>query len=201
MNDDLRTRKSLLFRLRTQQADGDWEQLYNQYRSIILSFCQKQGLDEFSSQDVLQETMVLLIRKLPEFEYDPTRGRFRNWLLTLVAGKLSDARRRAQRAKLVSLNEIEVEGGFSLSKEETAIQILEKDWMQAMVEEGLRRIRSDPRVKPETFEIFQSCAINGCSVADVARKYSLNENAIYQIKNRMIRRLTREVSVLDKCKS
>ena len=91
------TRKSLLARLKTASNNNDWEALYEQYSAIILSFCLKQGLDEFGARDVLQETMILLMRKLPGFEYDPQKGRFRNWLLALVAGKVRDAHRRSRR--------------------------------------------------------------------------------------------------------
>src|SRR5580658_1242378 len=105
MNEDLQTRRSLLARLGSESQNADWEQFYNQYWAVILFFAQKQGLDEASARDVLQETMILLMRKFPGFVYDPERGRFRNWLLTLVAGKARDAMRRAARSRTISIHE------------------------------------------------------------------------------------------------
>jgi DNA-directed RNA polymerase specialized sigma24 family protein len=40
----------------------------------VLGYARKLGLDDVSSQDVLQETMVALMRVLPGFQYDPRRG-------------------------------------------------------------------------------------------------------------------------------
>jgi RNA polymerase sigma-70 factor (ECF subfamily) len=197
MSGELKTRKSLLSRLRKASNDGDWQSLYDQYRHIILSFCHKQGLDEFSAEDVLQETMVLLMRKLPQFHYDPEQGRFRNWLLRLVSGKSSDARKRAHRAKSISMEEVFEREEAPSPTDNEGIESIENAWRQALMEEGLRRIKSDPRTKSETFQVFQNYVLNGSSVAEVAKAFQIEENAIYQIKNRMLRRLTAEVMALE----
>jgi DNA-directed RNA polymerase specialized sigma24 family protein len=44
-------------------VNRDWELFYNQYRDVIFCFSRRQGLDESAACDVLQETMVLLMRK------------------------------------------------------------------------------------------------------------------------------------------
>src|SRR5438046_952433 len=104
MSDNLVTRQSLLARLKASPHDRDWEDFYAQYWAVILSFARRLGVDEHSARDVLQETMMLVIRKMPEFTYDPQRGRFRNWLLTLVTNKTREAMRRAKQDRLVSID-------------------------------------------------------------------------------------------------
>ena len=198
MEDQLRTRESLLGRLRDNGAEADWEQFYKQYRWVIISFCRKQGLDEFSAQDVLQETMVLLMRKLPEFYYDRSRGKFRNWLLALVAGKISDARKRAARANLATLSEVEAGEAALVAKGEPVDACLEKAWMHATLEQALLRVQLDPRVKKVTFEIFKCCFANAAPVNEIARQFNLTENAVYQVKNRMMRRLREEVEAMGR---
>lgn len=197
MNCDLKTRKSLLSRLRNAPDDRDWQDFYNQYRQSILSFCRKRGLDEFAAADVLQETMVLLIRKLPEFEYNPDQGRFRNWLLKLVSGKIGDSYKRTKRARLVSIEQQGETADFVGTSGDEIASTIEDLWQQALLEEALRRIKSDPRTKTETFMVFQSYVVKGGQIAEVAREFGMKENAVYQIKNRMMRRLTAEVSALE----
>jgi len=194
---ELKTRESLLSRLRKTGEDGDWQSFYDQYRHVILSFCRRQGLDEFSAHDVLQETVILLMRKLPEFRYDPAQGKFRNWLLKLVARKISDARKRARRARLVFVEESSGQMREACSDEAGVTESVENAWRQALMEEALRRIKSDPRTRPETFLIFQNYVLNGASVSEVARTFEVEENVVYQIKNRMLRRLTAEVEMLE----
>ena len=202
MNDDLKTRRSLLARLGSKSQNADWEQFYDQYWAIILFFAQKQGLDEASARDVLQETMILLMRKLPGFVYDPDRGRFRNWLLTLVAGKARDAMRRAARSRTISIHEPSSEDRPALEETLTsdstwASDALEQSWMQALAEEALRRMQSDLSTRPETYAIFRSYAIDGKPVKEVAAEFGVQENAVYQIKNRLIKRLRDIVAELQ----
>jgi RNA polymerase sigma-70 factor (ECF subfamily) len=202
MSNALQTRESLLARLRTGSADADWEAFYKQYGAVILSFCTKRGLDEFGARDVLQETMILLMRKLPDFDYSPQKGRFRNWLLALVAGKVRDAHRRARRRRTVSFDGNQDDDSLSLAERLVADSLqgseaLERIWMEGLLEEALRRIRNDPKTKPETFAVFQAYVVAGKPVVEVARKFGLQQNAVYQIKNRLVKRLREEISRLD----
>ena len=197
MSEELRTRESLLLCLKSLSNESAWEQFYTQYKSIILSFSQKHGLDESASHDVLQETMVLLMRKMPQFDYDADRGRFRNWLLTLVAGKIRDAQRRAARHTARSLQDDSGKYLAVFTDQRDAAQSVDWLWMQSVAEEAFRRLQRDPRMKPETLQVFDAYVIKGQPVSEVARAYALEENAIYQIKNRLLRRLKEEVARID----
>ncbi len=75
---DLATRLSLLHRLKQAPAEIDWREFYAKYNAVILSFARKQGADDHTAEDVLQEAMMVVMRKLPSFEYDKQKGSFRN---------------------------------------------------------------------------------------------------------------------------
>jgi hypothetical protein len=47
-------------------------------------------------------------------------------------------------------------------------------------------------------EVFRACVLEGRSTADVAAKFGIKENAVYQIKNRLMARLNGMVSAMDK---
>ena len=196
---DLGTQRSLLERLSAASQEGDWELFYAKYAAVILSFAQKQGLDEHGARDVLQETMLVVMRKLPQFSYDPAKGRFRNWLLSIVANKVREARRRAHAERFVSLD-AEPEGG-GLSREPAvnavASEELESSWRQSLLEEALRRLLEDPHTKPETVTVFRACAMENQPVAAVAAQFGLKENAVYQIKNRLMNRLRALLAELE----
>lgn len=199
MSDPLQTRGSLLARLKREASDTDWEQFYRQYGNVILSFCSKQGLDEFAARDVLQEVMLLLMRKLPSFDYNPARGRFRNWLLALVMGKIRDAHRRARRLRTISIDERSPHSGECFDESlvscaSEASQAVEKAWLQALIEEALRKIQNDPKSKRETFAVFYAYVIESRPVAEVAQQFGVAENTIYQIKNRILKRLREELA-------
>lgn len=199
---DLATRLSLLQRLKLNQADADWERFYKQYSAVLLGFARKQGMDEHSACDVLQETMMVVIRRLPTFDYDAARGRFRNWLLTIIANKVREARRRSHVEKLISLDAMADDDAESLhdriaSIEPSASEKLEADWRQSLIDSALEKVLTDPRTKPETVAIFRACALEGRPVADIAAQFGMKENAIYRLKNRMMTRLQVIITAME----
>lgn len=190
---DLVTQASLLVRLSTASQQGDWTLFYEKYSAVIVSFAQKQGLDPHGARDVLQETMLIVMRKLPTFTYDPVKGRFRNWLLSIVANKVREARRRARAEQHVSLDAAP-ESGEALHEQlaadgATADAAVEDAWRQSLLEAALTRLLDDPHTKPETIAVFRATALEGRPVAEVAAQFGLKENAVYQIKNRLMTRL------------
>jgi RNA polymerase sigma-70 factor (ECF subfamily) len=196
---DLGTQKSLLERLSAAAREGDWEIFYAKYAAVIVSFAQKQGLDEHGARDVLQETMLMVMRKLPQFRYDPAQGRFRNWLLSIVANKVREARKRAKPGRFVSLD-AETESGEKIHEpavEASAGEDLDVSWRQSLLEEAFRQLTEDPYTKPETLAVFRAFAMEGRAVGEVAVQFGLKENAVYQIKNRLMNRLKALLAELE----
>lgn len=197
----LSTRLSLIDRLKTGGDSSDWERFYRKYSGAVISFARKQGCDEHAAMDVLQETVMVLMRKLSGFDYDMRRGRFRNWLLTIAAHKSREARRRAHVDRLISLDaptgddeplHEKLGGAESLAPEQ-----LENHWRQAMIEDALRQVLQDPRTNPDTVAIFRAVALEGQSVSEVAARHGIKENAVYQIKNRLMNRLQAIVNDME----
>jgi RNA polymerase sigma factor (sigma-70 family) len=202
MNATLLTEPTLIARLTTQSLDRDWERFYRQYSAVILSFAQRQGLDQAAASDVLQETMLLLLRKFPHFKYQPDRGRFLNWLLTLVSGKVRDARKREAAQRTLSLSEGGTDDRPSLeatlaSPQGDAVAALDLAWRQAVADEAMRRVQAEPHLKPETLQIFHAYAIEGRPAGEVARRFQIKENAVYQIRARIVGRLREEVAAIE----
>ena len=196
------TRPGLLEQIKNPAAQSAWEEFYQMYWAVVVRYAQKQGLDEASSQDVLQETMVALLHLLPGFKYDPYRGKFRNFLLTIVHRKVLAARRRAATHRLVSFDTPPHEDGLApaevLADEQCPLpsQALENEWLASIQDEAFRRVRDDPTVQGRTWQVFQAYVVEQHPAADVARQFGLAENAIYQIKNRILHRLREEVNCL-----
>lgn len=196
---DIATQKSLLERLSAASREGDWELFYTKYAAVIVSFAQKQGLEEHGARDVLQETMLVVMRKLPSFAYDPERGRFRNWLLSIVANKVREARRRTHAGRFVSLDAGKESGETYPEPAVSAVasEELESSWRQSLLEEALRRLLEDPHTKAETVAVFRACALENRPVAEVAAQFGLKDNAVYQIKNRLMNRLRSLLAELE----
>lgn len=191
------TRDSLLGRLKIQDAHEAWQEFFHLYWGAITRYARKLGLSQHQAEEVLQETMVALMRILPEFEYDRRRGRFRNFLLTIVHRKSLAVLRRSRRESALPFDTHD--GATTRWTEEQpselAIEALRR-WREAVVEEALQRLRGDPTLGENTFAIFHAYAVERRPTAEVAAQFGVKENAVYQIKNRLLRRLQAEVAEL-----
>ena len=197
----LTTRFTLIEALRNGGGASTWERFYNTYSSVLVSFARKQGCDEHAALDVLQETMIVILRKLPDFTYDRERGRFRNWLMTIASNKVREARRRAKVDRMVSLDEPRESDHLLADRlpahTESAADIIERDWRHTLLESALRKILEDPRTSQASIAVFRQVALENMPASEVARLHGMTENNVYQIKNRLMTRLKAVIADLE----
>lgn len=74
---------SLLERLRQPNQDHAWARFVELYAPLLYYWARRTGCQESDAADLVQELLTLLLRKLPEFEYD-RQGTFRGWLRTVA---------------------------------------------------------------------------------------------------------------------
>ena len=88
------TRLTLLERLhsRASRRRGGIAHLYT---PLLYYWARRAGLQSQDAANLAQEVLVLLVRRLPEFAYNPASGGFRSWLRTVTLNRLRDRRRTA----------------------------------------------------------------------------------------------------------
>jgi RNA polymerase sigma-70 factor (ECF subfamily) len=99
----METSPTLLKRLRNSDDRDAWERFVEIYSPVLYGWARRSGLADQDACDLLQDVFLLLIEKLPEFTYDPQKGRFRGWLRTVASNKLRERCRR-RRETLVGEN-------------------------------------------------------------------------------------------------
>src|SRR6476619_4136163 len=84
---------SLLQRLREPaERQASWQRFVQLYTPLLFHWARKLGLSAEDAADLAQEVLILLVQKLPEFNYDPERS-FRGWLRTVTLNKWRDRQR------------------------------------------------------------------------------------------------------------
>src|SRR5262245_10020181 len=84
------TSASLLERLRFNPGDDDWARLVALYSPLIRAWLTRHGLPRQESDDLTQNVLTVLVRRLPDFERNPRPGSFRRWLRTITVNVLRD---------------------------------------------------------------------------------------------------------------
>src|SRR5271154_3334094 len=90
------TRDSLIGRLKDSEDEDGWKEFFNTYWRLIYHTAVKAGLNDAEAQDVVQETVLSVMRKLSESGYDRTKGPFKPWLLKLTRWRITDQFRKRQ---------------------------------------------------------------------------------------------------------
>src|SRR3954452_21554216 len=84
------TRQSLLKKLKVLENQDGWQEFFETYWSLIYSTATRSGLNDSEAQDVVQETVICVVRSMPNFNYDPKIGSFKAWLRKLTRWRISD---------------------------------------------------------------------------------------------------------------
>src|SRR5437870_2279853 len=80
------TSASLLDRLRRPKAgEADWRRLVDLYTPLIRGWLRRHAdLPPGDADDVVQDVLAVVVRRLPDFEHNQRTGAFRAWLRTIT---------------------------------------------------------------------------------------------------------------------
>ena len=196
---ELRTRATLLNRLK-DLGDGDsWEQFFNVYWRLIYGVARKAGLDNGEAMDVVQETMAAVARHMPDFKYDPAIGSFKGWLLNMARWRITDQLRKRgplKRHRSPAHGDANSDTLGRIPDERLDLSaIWEADWQNNLFEAALENVK--PRLEPEKFQIFDFYVNKEWSVKKVAETFKVSENVVYLVKSRVTELLREEVRRLE----
>src|SRR5262245_53649626 len=84
------TRPSLLVRIRDARDAQAWQQFVKLYAPLIYGFVRKRGFQDCDAADLTQDVLRAVAGAVGRLDYDPKRGSFRGWLLTVVRHKVQN---------------------------------------------------------------------------------------------------------------
>ena len=87
------TPPSLLEQVRRPGDRRAWGKFVDLYTPLLFFWARRVGLREPEAADLVQDVFVLLVKKLPDFQYDRNKG-FRAWLRAVALNRWREARRR-----------------------------------------------------------------------------------------------------------
>lgn len=189
-DDSLRTRESLLSRLREWNNGPEWREFFDTYWRLIFNFGRKSGLNEPDAQDLVQDVMLSVAKKLPGFTYDRSKGRFRNWLLLVVRSRLADHWRKVlpKQQRTVSSD---AEDLPETPVEPEIAQRWEEEWRTHLLDAAFTRLRR--RVPSRHFMMFEMAARQGLPLGQVAGSLGISIAHAYVIRHRLNKMLREEV--------
>ena len=183
-----KTSVSLLKDISDGTASVRWTEFYRRYEPAMRGFLHER-FPSVEADDVIQETLLALMKAMPEYHYTPdSKGHFHNYLMGIVKHKALDAIRR--NASFSSLrSDLAQEDGLR-----TAALEEDDSWKMAAMEAAMDQLMSDDSITASTREVFRHVALMNESPDGVALQFGITRNNVDQIKSRMIGKLSALVS-------
>jgi RNA polymerase sigma-70 factor (ECF subfamily) len=191
------TRSSLVKRLKNWRDQDSWEEFFNLYGRLIFAVAVKAGLTEAEAEDVVQETMLVVARKMDGFVYDRAVGSFKSWLMLITRRRIEKQLRKRQPSiaarphsaeetnRTATIERIPDPARFDLEA------VWDKEWESNLSNAAVARIRR--KVKPRQFQMFDLYVIKRWPVKEVAQALDVSVGQIYVTKHRMAQLLRKEL--------
>jgi len=197
----LSTRRSLVARLKQWDDQEAWREFFETYWKLFYSVARKAGLNPTEAEDIVQDTIISLAKKLPRFSYDPALGSFKAFLLLNVRSRIVDYRRKAlaeKRHRLVQEtgNEVSLLERLPDGTLDGLEAIWEVEWRERLLEAALERVKS--RVSAKQFLIFDLAVLKHVPTGTIAASLAVNTAQVYLAKHRVSRLLQAEVRKLKR---
>ena len=180
---DATTRSSVLAAVKDTGDAAAWARFFDLYAGFVFAIARSKGLSSEDADDIVQGVFSELARKMPTFEYDRAKGKFRSYLLELVKWRVLDKLRADKRES--ELNAAYCEEEKSAPVSESAF--IDREWQNAAFNEALRRLQEEAR--PDHFAAFVESTVEGIDTETVMRLHGMTRDNIYQIRARFTAKL------------
>jgi RNA polymerase sigma factor (sigma-70 family) len=193
----LRTRRSLLSRLRDVDDAGSWQTFFDLYWRLLYNVARRAGLAEADAQDVVQDTLLAVAREMPAFRYDPARGSFKQWLSSIARRRVMDHLRKVYRQPApagVGPDTLEREGRGAPARDDFN-ELWGQEWEQAVLKAAVAEVRG--RANPKHFQVFDYCVLKEWPVAKVSATLEMNPAQVYLARHRVsqaVKRAARRIN-------
>jgi RNA polymerase sigma factor (sigma-70 family) len=197
----LATRRSLVDRLANWDDQRRWQEFFDTYWKLIYSAAQKSGLTDSEAQEVVQETVITVAKKIDKLRYDPALGSFKGWLLQITRWRIADQFRKrdsaqTQRARsdddrqtvtierIPDLNVIDLDA------------LWEREWQENLLGAAIARVKK--KVDAKQFQIFDCYVRKEWSAQKVAAQLRVSVGQVYLARHRVSALIKKEVKNLER---
>ena len=201
MSDIPTTSTTLLRDLAQDSQHARWGEFVARYRPMMEAFM-RERFPTLEADDVIQETLIELIKVFPIYHYSPKeKGHFHNYLTGILRHRalrmMGEDQRRARLAEMVGSCDPRDRGRAGrASLPDSAAD--ERSYRESLLEIALQQLLADSTIHERTRLVFTRVAVNGEKPDEVAAAFGITRNAVDQMKSRMMARLKELVAALEK---
>ena len=195
------TRPDVIRSLKDSQSQV-WETFFTAYSSLIRLHGKDCGLKNEQLDDLIQEVMIAVSKNSSNFQYDPAKGRFRDYLKRIIRAKAADILRRYYRKESFCvhipdnspiLEDVPCE---SLSPDAALDDCFMDEWENVFLKNCLKCLKQE--ISPKHYQIFYMLEIQKVTPSKVASFSGLSLVSIYSIRSSVENKLAKIAGKLAK---
>jgi len=149
------------------------------------------GLADAEAQDVVQNTFIYLVRRMPNFRYDRARGSFKSWLRVVTRSRIHVYLRREKASAKARREPREGENDDCADLVElqadpatdTLDEIWQREWEANLLSQAFSRLRS--KVSSQQLLIFRLSTMGELPLTQIAAKLGVSLAQIYLARHRV----------------
>lgn len=188
MSAQITTHTSLLVRLADGPNSLAWRMFHERYGELIRGFARRRGLQPADCDDVAQEVMLSLSKAMPNFQYDPNKGKFRSYLKTATLRAVVWKNRHRQGEAAIGTID---EATRVAEADEAVEQAWELEWQRYHLRQAMHTLENE--FSETDRKAFRHYAVEGHDARETAAELNLSVNQVYHAKSRILKRLERVI--------
>jgi RNA polymerase sigma factor (sigma-70 family) len=195
MSAHVTTRLSLLLRIRDAANAEAWTRFVQIYAPMIHRFGIRRGLQDADAADLTQDVLRAVSHSIEQFEYDPAKGKFRCWLLTIARYTMCRMHELKNHQPIAS-GDSAVRNILEASPTHDPDMISwDNEYTRRTFELAAEKVRG--QVEEVTWLAFSKTAIEQQDPATVARELGVKVGTIYVSRSRVLARMQKAVSEIE----
>ncbi|MCM8531079.1 MAG: RNA polymerase sigma factor, partial [Lentisphaeraceae bacterium] len=192
MSDEYQTRQSLLFRIKERYDESAWEDFVENYKNYIYKIIISFRVDKHDADDLMQTVLLKLWKKLPEFEYDPGKGKFRYWLGRVTKNFVFKFLNKKKR--LGSEDDADDSSFEEENLDPEIHNVIEKEWRLFISEKAWANI--SPNFTEKVLKVFLMHA-DEIEFEQISEELDIEVSAAYVYRHRVQKALLKEIARLE----
>lgn len=177
----LSTRYSLVQRVRDNRDEIAWQEFYDLYRPLLYRYSRQRGLTTTDADEVVGLCFARLTQIMADFQYQPSRGKFKSWLKQLVSNQIAHLRAGQRHEGLAPNSELD------LAHQTDDEALWERAWQQEVLSYCVQQVRSE--VSMQNYQIFRLGVYENWPTAQIAEVFGLSPEQVYRAKHKVLARI------------
>ena len=188
MDDEWKTRKTLIERARDPNDSRAWDEFAGYYQGFIRMLLTKLQVAPDDHKDLSQDVLLKLWESLPTMEHGRNGAKFRTWMGAVIRNTVythgtQAASRKQREAKAARPNLVPAD----------LDSLIENEWRDHIIELVIDRLNTS--FSGKAMEVFMM-TLDGKSVDDIASTLGLAKDTVYVLRNRVRSRFLMEAKRL-----